>query len=249
MRSVTIPARFHGPPGSGNGGYSCGAAAVALGAGSTSVRLRVPPPLDRPLRVEHSDDGIVLLDDATVVAEARPAPVTVEPPEPITFDAAVAALERFDVAAYEADHAFPTCFTCGPHRAPGDGLRLFPAPVPGHAGMVVSPWTPHADHVDADGAVSDEILWAALDCPGGLAWIVGDPPTGPAVLGELTASIVRRTTEADRLVVAGWRLDADGRKHRSGTAVWTSDGDLVALGEATWIVLGTHQHAGFGARP
>lgn len=248
MRSVTIPARFHGPPDSGNGGYSCGLAAVALGGGPTRVRLRVPPPLDRPLRVERREDGIVLLDDDTVVAEARPAEVAVEPPDPIPWDEAVAALERFDVADYAATHAFPTCFTCGPHRSPGDGLRLFPAPVPGSAGVVVSPWTPHEVQVDADGLVPDEIVWAALDCPGGLAWIVGDPPTGPAVLGELAASVVRRPTGAERLVVAGWRLDAEGRKHRAGTAVWTSDGDLVARGEATWIVLDPQQRTGFAAR-
>jgi hypothetical protein len=26
-------------------------------------------------------------------------------------------------------HPFPTCFTCGPDRAPGDGLRIFPGPL------------------------------------------------------------------------------------------------------------------------
>jgi len=48
---MTIARRFNGPPDSGNGGYSCGAFAVATGE-DLRVRLHVPPPLDVPLTVE-----------------------------------------------------------------------------------------------------------------------------------------------------------------------------------------------------
>jgi len=249
MNTVTIAAHFHGPPESGNGGYTCGVAAAALGADPARVRLFVPPPVDRPLDVERRGEACVLLDGETAVAEARPASLDLEPPEPVAYDDAVAALEQFDVKAYAAQHAFSTCFTCGPGRAPGEGLRLFPAPVDGRPGLVVSPWVPHESHGGADGRVSPEIVWAALDCPGGLVWILGDPPTGPAVLGELTASVVRRPSVGEELVAAGWPLDADGRKRRSGTAVWASDGELVAKAQATWIVLAAEQHGEFAVRP
>lgn len=243
--TVTIPAHFHGPPESGNGGYTCGVAAATVDAPVAQVRLRVPPPLDRPLRVEQRDGHTVLLDGDTVVAEARPAEVTVTPPAPIRFDAAVAALDRFDVDGYAADHAFPTCFTCGPHREPGDGLRIFPAPIDGRPDLVACPWVPDAGCAGPDGLVRGEILWAALDCPSGLVWIVGDPPTGPAVLGQLAVSIRRRPRPGDPLVAAGWRIEADGRKLHAGSALWDADGDLLATGQATWIQLAAEQRDTF----
>ena len=243
--TVTIPAHFHGPPESGNGGYTCGLAAVALGTAPAQVRLRIPPPLDRPLRMEHRGELKVLLDGDKVVAEVRLADVDMETPSPIGYGAAIDALGRFDVDAYASEHAFPTCFTCGPLRGPGEGLRIFPAPVAGRPGLVVSPWVPDESYADDDGLIRDEIVWAALDCPSGLVWIFGDPPTGPAVLGQLAVSIVRRPSPGDELVVAGWRTDADGRKCHSGSAVWTAGGDLIAKGQAIWILLADEQHSTF----
>src|SRR5262249_13123900 len=153
------------------------------------VRLRVPPPLDRAMQVQRRRESSVLLDGDTVIAEARPAAVNIAPPEPIDYRTASEALARFDVDAYESAHAFPSCFTCGPKRKTGDGLRLFPAPVDDQPDVVVSPWVPDGSCTGPDGSVRDEILWAALDCPSGLAWIGRDPTTGPAVLGELAVSV------------------------------------------------------------
>ena len=77
---LVIARRFRGPAGSGNGGYTCGVVAAALGDGPAEVTLRLPPPLDRPLRVEPRGGGIAVLDGDAVVAEARPAEVDVDPP-------------------------------------------------------------------------------------------------------------------------------------------------------------------------
>jgi hypothetical protein len=73
MSTVTIPSRFNGPPASGNGGYSCGLVAAALG-GPAAVSLRRPVPLDQALELRHEDDGKVCayIDDGLVV-EAVPA--------------------------------------------------------------------------------------------------------------------------------------------------------------------------------
>lgn len=49
--TLTIPARFNGPPGSANGGYTCGRVAQLVGAEEVEVSLRTPPPLERPLEV------------------------------------------------------------------------------------------------------------------------------------------------------------------------------------------------------
>jgi hypothetical protein len=197
--------------------------------------------------VERRDDSAVLLDDGTVVAEARPAAVDLECPAPVDLVTATDALGRFDVEAYRADHAFPTCFTCGPDRPPGEGLRIFPAPVDGRDGLVVSPWTPAGRWVGDDGLVRAEILWAALDCPGGMAWILGPPAAGPAVLGQLAVAVDRRPAPGEELVVAGWRIRAEGRKCHAGTALWDADGDLLARGEAVWILLDEQQRAAFTA--
>jgi len=248
MTQVTIPSHFHGPPGSGNGGYTCGVAAAALGRGPAQVRLRVPPPLDRPLTVERRGDATVLLDGDVVVAEARPALLDVTPPEPVGFAAAVEARERFDVEEYETRHAFPTCFTCGPRRPPGEGLHFVPAAIVDRPGLAVSPWVPDGAHAEAGGRIPDEIVWAALDCPSGLAWIALDTETGPAVLGQLAVSIRRSPVVGERLVLGGWQVRADGRKRYAGSAVWGADGEVLAVGEATWIVLAGDQAARFDAR-
>lgn len=39
----------------------------------------------------------------------------------------------------------------------------------------------------------------------------------------------------ERLVAAGWLTGVDGRKYFAGTAIFGEDGDIGALGEATWI--------------
>ena len=50
--ALTIPSRFCGPPGIGNGGYVCGRIAAYVD-GPATVTLRRPPPLDTPMAVEQ----------------------------------------------------------------------------------------------------------------------------------------------------------------------------------------------------
>ncbi len=249
MSSVTISSRFHGPPASGNGGYSCGLAAAQLGRrGPVRVRLRVPPPLDRPLEVRRDGESVQLLDGERVVAEAVPTALELEAPDPVEYQVAVDAYTSFDVEGYAAVHAFPTCFTCGPGRASGDGLRLFPAQVPDRPELVLAPWRPEPSFAGSDGLIPDELVWAALDCPSWLVWMVRDPSPVPAVLGELTAVIERRVSPGEPLVVAAWQIAADGRKRTSGSVMWDSEGELVAKARSTWIVLGESHYESFGVK-
>ena len=46
-----IEERFHGPPRSGNGGYTCGRVAQHM-KGIVAARLRAPPPLNTELQLE-----------------------------------------------------------------------------------------------------------------------------------------------------------------------------------------------------
>jgi hypothetical protein len=245
--TITIPSRFCGPPTSANGGYSCGVTALALTDGPATVTLR-PPPLDRPLRVERSRERVALHDGTHLVAEGRGADEAIALPPPVAYDSARRAAEEFDVHHYAEAHAFPSCFTCGPARPEGDGLRLFPARTGHRDRLVVWPWVPDPSVGDEDGLVLGPVIWAVLDCPGGWAWTDPTQPLPPpAVLGRMTAAVHRRPSIGEQLVVAGWPITADSRKRLSGSAVWSADGTVLAASAATWVVLDGTQRDAFGA--
>ena len=229
--TVTIPARFNGPPTSGNGGYSCGVLAAFIG-GAARVRLHVPPPLDTPMQVDRdADGGIRLLHGTDLVGSAAPVTLELDVPGPPSLESARAATADY---VGHRQHTFPTCYVCGPGREAHDGLELFTGPAGGWE-LLASPWQPAADTLDEAGQVRAEILWAALDCPGYFA-VMGEHPR-PAVLGELTAELLAPVPGDAELIVYGWPLGNKGRKHWSGTAVATVGGEVLAKARATWIEL------------
>jgi len=225
MTSVWIERRYRGPDDSGNGGYTCGLVA-ALVAGDAEVTLRVPPPLETPLRVERDDEEVRVLDRERVVAQARSAPLALEPPQPVGFELAA---ERSAAAVDDPEHPFPHCFVCGPAREPGDALRLRPAPLGGD--RVAAVWVPTEEQ-----AGRPELVWAALDCPGAFAI---DPhfDRGVSVLGRLHARVLDTPAAGERCVVVGWSLGEDGRKRYAGTALFGEGGRPLGLARATWILL------------
>lgn len=238
--SVVIPSRFNGPPGTSNGGYACGVVASLLGTRSARVALRQPPPLDRPLTVLRAsggegpgEAGVRLVDgDATVAEGSATQGPGVAPPEGVSFGSAEEGSRSFPW--YEG-HPFPTCFVCGPLRAPDDGLRIFAGAVPG-VGVYASPWTPAGEWGDARGAVRSEIVWAALDCPSAVAAAAqtgeGAPP---AVLAALEASVEREVRAGEPHVVVAWPLGWEGRKRSAGSAIVDAVGEVRARARALWI--------------
>lgn len=227
MASITIGARFCGPPGSGNGGYVCGLLAAAAGQ-PVAVRLRQPPPLDTPLELAGRDGVLQLLQGEAVVAEARPDALDLGVPALPDHAEAVIASLRY---AGFAEHAFPGCFVCGPRRMAGDGLRIFAGPLADGRG-VAAPWVPDGSLADGSGRVKPEFVWAALDCPGYFA----TPMAGkPALLGELAARVDRLPAAGEPCVVLGWERSSEGRKHFAGTALIGPEGDVLARARATWI--------------
>ena len=231
---LSIPSRYCGPPESGNGGWVSGAVARAVpttpGRPAVSVRLSSPPPLERPLalrsEIEPGEGGplvtVRLLDRGHVVATATPAPDLEDAdPTPVSLDDARAAEERYEGLA---DHPFPTCFSCGTARTPGDGLCLRPGPLDDGTGRYATTWTPEEADVP--------LVWAALDCPGG--WSAGIAGR-PMVLGTMTARI-RALPETGRPhVVLAWQRGSQGRRHLSGSALLSPSGEVLARAEATWV--------------
>jgi hypothetical protein len=229
---VTIPSRFCGPPGTGNGGWVAGTLATVLDTDAAQVTLRAPAPLDTALVVDRDDAGTRawLFHDGNVVAEAVAASPLVVPPPFVPVDVAAATAARFP--AGPPDHPFPGCFVCGPDRAPGDGLRVLSGPIPGRPGVVAAVFTPPAWLAGPDGAVRTEAVWAALDCPS--AWpFLGDGAA--AVLGRITARVGGPVVAERTYVVVGRADRADGRKRFGTSALYDAGGALVATASATWI--------------
>lgn len=230
--SVIIDGRFHGPPGSGNGGYSCGLVGRLLD-GPAAVRLRIPPPLDTPLDVKRTNSGVELFHKDELVASGRPATLDIEIPEPPDFAGAQAASRRFR-GFYS--HFYPGCFVCGPERQRGDGLRVFAGPVePGHGpeGMVAATWIPDESLTNSSGHVNNEYLWAVLDCPG--AYAFPEPATNVLLLGELAVDVRGFVSASENCVLIAWEISSEGRKHYTGTALFGESGVLVAVGYGTWF--------------
>ena len=222
---MRIPARHSGPPGSANGGITCGRVAAYVAAPVAQVTLRRPPPLDTDLRVDVAGGAVRLLDGEHLVAEALPGEVDVEPQQPVDVATAAAAAQRY--AGLRA-HPFPSCFTCGTDREPPDGLGLRPGPV--GTDHVAAVWTP----VDADRAV----VWAALDCPGGWAT---DLAGRPMVLGRMTLRLDAEPVVGQPHVVQGWVVQRDGRKTHCGTSLRDADGRLLAVARQTWVAVDLEQ--------
>lgn len=218
---MIVPGRYNGPPGSANGGYACGLVAELLG-GVAEVTLRLPPPLERELDVVRNDGRVEIRDGDTLVAEAEPVELDLGVPAPISLEAAAEASTRYEGFVH---HAYNTCFVCGPERQ--DGLRVYAGAVEGRPGLLASPWTPGED-------VGPELVWAALDCPSG--WAVDDFQREGVLLGRMAAAIDRLPTGGEPHVVLGWRIGADGRKRHAGSALLTSDGEVVARARSTWLV-------------
>jgi hypothetical protein len=223
---VRIPARFNGPPTTANGGYACGLVAALVG-GEAEVTLRRPPPLERELAVSRDDGRVEVRDGEALVAEGVPATVEVEVPPPVSVAEAEAASAGY---AGFRHHAYPTCFTCGPGRR--DGLAVYAGPVAGREGVVAAPWTPEEQP-------APEVVWAALDCPGG--WAVDDFQREGVLLGRMAARVERLPSPGEPHVVLGWRIGEEGRKRYAGSALLTARGEVLARSRSTWIVPGADE--------
>ncbi|GAA4592679.1 hypothetical protein BJY16_000720 [Actinoplanes octamycinicus] len=210
---MRIPARFNGPPGTGNGGWSAGVLATA--AGADQVTLRLPPPLETDLEIK---DGSVYAEGRLIaeLGTGDPGPGVA----PVRWETAVAASREYP--GFTA-HPFPTCFVCGPERAEGDGLRIFPGRLPD--GRTAAPWT-------APDEVSVPLVWAALDCPGGWAAIREDRAF---VLGRIAVAVDALPVPGDHYVITGAVAHVTGRKAVVDSAIHDSAGRRLAVARATWI--------------
>lgn len=231
VTELIVPRRFCGPPDSGNGGWTAGALAALDDADAPAdrcgswpaieVSLRQPPPLDTPLPVTVEAGVTTASYGGAPVATAHRVDRTLTEVAPVEPAAAAAAEASYPGHTF---HPFPTCFACGTAREDGDGLRIFPGPVPGRPGTVAATWTPHSS--------TYEIAWAALDCAG--AWATGLEDT-PRVLGRITGRLDRLPELGATYVVTGEALGSEGRKHHARTTLRDASGELLGVTRQVWI--------------
>jgi hypothetical protein len=227
---MLIAAKFCGPPDSANGGYCAGLLASSFD-GPVEVTLRRPPPLEQPLSLHVESDRAELRHGTQLVAEARRASLELDVPSPPSF-ARASELSRYYVG--HRKHHFPGCFVCGPARAVGDGLRIFPG-AEREGELVAAPFSPYGSLSQTGTAVASEYVWAALDCVGYFSSACPHYPV--ALLGRITAEIVDSVHVEEPCVVIGWALGREGRKLQAGTAVFGADGRLCGRARQTWITM------------
>lgn len=237
---MIIDARFNGPPDSGNGGYCCGRFALNLHADPTlasEVTLRSPPPLNTPLQAVAVGEAIEIRDADQLVATVGTTTVDFKPLPAPNMHMAKDAENRYP--GFE-NHPFSGCFVCGPERAEGDGLRLFPGSLDAQAaeaGPVCCHWQPSKDLGDEAGNIKPEFVWAALDCPTYFGAYSGRGMV-LAVLGRQAVKLLETSLPVNEpYTIQSWLGTTDGRKSTSFGALYREGGECVALCRATWVEL------------
>jgi hypothetical protein len=235
---LRIGRRFRGPPGAANGGFASGSLAALLGgAVDVEVSLRRSVPLEHPLEVRHDRDAALLLDDrGWLLAEARPAAAEVEltVPDTPTPEEARAAAGREPTTP---TRCFPTALSVGQPARQAMGCGSSPVR------CLVARYGRHLDAGPVgrrpDDQVRDEVVWAALDCPGGVAAVeaAAVPAGTPVLLGQMTARLGARPRIGTEYRMVAWLLGRDGRKLTAGSALLGPDGEVLAAARALWVTV------------
>lgn len=234
---LTIPSRFCGPPGIGNGGYVAGRLAARITSpgrkpapAPVQVTLREPPPLATTLDLQVARGGtrVTATFGGAVVAYAEPGELLADAIPPVSFDTAAASTARF---AGLTKHPFPGCFVCGIDRPAPDGLALRPGRLEERPDTVASTWVPDAS-LASDGRIPPAMVWAALDCPGGWS---ADLTGRPMVLGRITACVDAVPEVGEACVVLGQFRHRSGRKTFTTSTAYDEDCRILGRAEAIWF--------------
>jgi hypothetical protein len=213
--TVTVPEHVHGYPDVAFGGYVAGLVAGPCEATEIRVDFRARVPLDTPMSLRPSrSGGYALLDaDGALLAESTPAVLTIDPPSAPSWAEAKAVTDAAMVSRRVTD-----CYGCGAACAPGRGLRLLT-------------W----DTADESGRLPPEVVWSALDCPGGWTAMRKQGMGFGGVTAALTATQLQPIYPDSLYISYAWPISHQGRKYTVGIALATPSGDLCAVAEALWI--------------
>jgi hypothetical protein len=226
-RSTVIDRRFRGSEGTAQSGYAAGRAA-SHGEGTFKVEFHGPAPVEQELLVEiDAEERVTVLHGTDVVMEACHDPeFSMEVPAPDEVIDEI--FTRGPIVATGA-HDRPHCFGCSLERHDGLGISTMPI---GTTGFWGTTWTPDTSLPSTGGFVDDEVLWAALDCPGNFAAsdASGRLPgvTGSPSLEAITVEIRERVRIGEQLAVMGWALSHSDSAADCGTAIVDKAGHVKA---------------------
>ncbi|MCP2293351.1 PaaI family thioesterase [Nocardia amikacinitolerans] len=230
---ITIPEHIHGYPDVAFGGFVAGVLATRCPAPTARVDFRAKVPVGTPLALTSTAvNGTALTDaEGKVLAEIGGATLSLDiPPAPSWSEAEALTTSVLASGERPVTH----CYGCGSACEPGRGLRLFPGVLTGRD-LAAAGWVPDPALGAADGAVTIENVWSALDCPGGHAAFLLSGMRRGAVTAALTATLLRPIRAGEPHIAHAWPIAQDGRKYTVGVALSTAAGELCAVSEALWI--------------
>jgi hypothetical protein len=233
LRELVIDGRYEGIPGVSLGGYVAGVAAKEIGP-SVAVTLSKPVPPGSTVILERNESQVLLRVDGEVAATAVPSQLETTAPASVSTDVAIRSSASYLGFTH---HLFPNCFTCGPDRSSGEGLRIFPGPVEGRK-VVAALWHPPPSVWRSDGTVASEFLWAALDCPAIWGHILhgGAHADDRAVSGRLALHQHAPVRGDAASIVVGWPIERQGRKIMAGAGIFSESGRLLVEARQTMIL-------------
>jgi len=236
---LTIASQFNGPPTFGQGGYVSGSVAKVFAPDKTvMVSLRLPTPLDKTLSLIAGDGHMDLMDDDKLLVRASTVPDLDHLTPPPCPDTKTVKKAEANYRGHWDEALFGSCFVCGVDRHDEDGLHVFTGSTDStrkdQPGLVASHFSARARHCDDEGSLKPVFVWSVLDCAGYFSTI----KTGEvALLAQFTCQIVGTLKQGELGTIIGWPIHTNGRKHLVGTALYSSDGELVAKTEGLWVAV------------
>lgn len=222
--SFLVPDRFEGAPGRAQGGYAGG---MLHDDRPRRVWFRSAIPLGTSLQVATEGDTTLVTNNGTLILESQPVSALDDPLLPVTMDQAIAGRDRTETAGLP--EMIAPCYSCGTVEGT---LRTHPGQVGESAiwatPMVYPEWTAIGDIVDP------RHVWAVVDCAAGYPVALGVDPR-LAFTRWLSVDVRSRIEPGQPAVVVATADAWDGRKRSARSAMWSEDGELIAVSESLWI--------------
>ena len=227
MPSIVIPARFEGPSGSGQGGWTARHLASHLDVLSTYA-FRSHIPLETALTVDR-DRSALIGPAGELVIDAAPWTPDVPETPPVSIDEAADARARF--TRFLDPNPVPDCFSCGSRP---DSMGVHASPL--GDGRFATDWT--VPDWAEDPLSASAALWAALDCTAAF-YVCFSHDHRPAFTVQYAVVEYRPVSAGETLAIVGWNGDYasswDGRKRGATSAAFDASGARVAAARSFWV--------------
>ncbi len=247
---VSINSIYNGPVNCGNGGYISGLLAGFID-GDAEIRINAAFPVETPLQVRNTDEGIGVYLNDKMLGSARSINLELSIPTPPDLTSARAASQRFDFIHTSDPKG---CYVCSPTRSTENGLRIFCGALDSvveadpsarwesltKQNIIATVWRPAVNLCNSEGSIANIYVWSALDCPGGYAIKAAEPNAGVQLLGTCSGSIKTPLSSGQNYIISSWKTSPNsGRKRFMGVAIHDTAGKLMACAKQIWIDVGS----------